>query len=276
VKALRRVGSLLTVFLAVACSQPAKQAPQTAAVSAPQTAPSLQSLSSPAEPEQLNDERTVTAAQRALAQLGYPVGSADGVIGPATRRAILAFQKDRGLAEDGRLTPALLALMNSLVAQLPKANTTAVMAGDLLLFADGSREIAKAERNIVWEQDAKGGLVAIRPSTAGWPPAARAGLDWAISHALDVGGGPPIAWSSTGVEQRFDIHATAVLSPREAAMAGKDASSCRHFELRGAQRHYPGLTCRDAHGEWYFLNSRVRLAHPARKLGPQAAASSGR
>jgi len=45
-------------------------------------------------------------------------------VGPATRRAILVFQKDRGLAEDGRLTQALVKLLNSLVAQLPKVITT--------------------------------------------------------------------------------------------------------------------------------------------------------
>ena len=111
--------------------------------------------------------------------------------------------------------------------------------------------------------------MAIRPSTVGWPPAARAGLDWAITHALDVAGSAPLAWSSTGVDQHFEIHATAALLPRETALAGPLAPSCRHFELHGDQRHYPGLACRDANGEWYFLHSRIRLAHPARRLGSQ-------
>ena len=257
-------GSLLAAFLLFSCSQPAKQEPQIAAP--PQTAsPSTPEPSVP-EQNQMAEPRTVMAVQRALAQLGYPVGSADGVVGPATRRAILAFQKDRGLVEDGRLSPALVALLNKLAAEPPKVNTTAVAAGDILLFGDGSREVAKKERVVAWEQESNGGLVAIRPSTAGWPPAARAGLDWAISHALDAAG--PIAWSSTGVEQHFEIQATAI-SPREAAMSGNAAQSCRHFELRGAERRYPGLVCRDANGEWYFFNSRIRLAHPARKLGPQ-------
>jgi len=190
------------------------------------------------------------------------------VAGPATRRAILAFQKDRGLAEDGRLTPALVKLLVGLAAQLPKVNMTAVTAGDVLLFADGSKEIVKADRIVTWELEAKGGLVAIRPSTAGWPPAARAGLDWATSHALDIAGGPPVVWSSTGVEQHFEIHATPVLPPRGAALAGNAAQSCRHFELWAPERHYPGIACRDPQGEWFFLHSRIRLAHPARKLGP--------
>jgi hypothetical protein len=264
-----QAGSLLAAFLVVSCSQPAKQTPQTAANPAPQTVSSP--APSPPEQDQIADERTVMAVQRALTQLGYPVGVADGVVGPATRRAILAFQKDRGLAEDGRLTQALVTLLNSLVAQLPKViNTTTVTEGDILLFGDGSKEVAKTERVVSWEQEIKGGLVAIRPSTAGWPPAARAGLDWATSHALDVAGGPPVAWSSTGVEQHFEIHATPILSPREAALAGDAAQSCRHFELHGAERHYPGIACRDANGEWFFLHSRIRLAHPARRLGSQS------
>lgn len=43
----------------------------------------------------------VLELQRGLAALGYPVGEADGVIGPATRRALAAFQTDRGLVADG-------------------------------------------------------------------------------------------------------------------------------------------------------------------------------
>jgi peptidoglycan hydrolase-like protein with peptidoglycan-binding domain len=265
-------GSLLAAILLASCSQPAMQAPQAAMSPATQAASSPPP--SPPEQDQITDERTVLTAQHALTQLGYPVGVADGVAGPATRRAILAFQKDRGLAEDGRLTLALVKLLNSLVAQLPKVNTTVVAAGDVLLFGDGSKEIAKAERAVPWELEAKGGLVAIRPSTAGWPPAARAGLDWATSHALDVAGGPPVVWSSTGVEQHFEIHATPVLQPREATLAGNVAQSCRHFELRAPERHYPGIACRDAQGEWFFLHSRIRLAHPARKLGTQTGAET--
>jgi len=257
---------LILALLGASCSQPAKQTPPTVAAPAPQSA----AVAPPPMPDQDSslDEHTIAAAQRALTQLGYATGTADGVMGPATRRAIAAFQKDHGLAEDGRLSLALVAMLGTLAAQAPKINTTSVTAGDTLLFGDGSKEVAKSERVIAWEEPGRG-LVAIRPSTAGWPPAARAGLDWAITHALDVAGSTPLAWSSTGVDQHFEIHATAALSPREAALAGPLASSCRHFELHGDQRHYPGLACRDANGEWYFLHSRIRLAHPARRLGSQ-------
>ena len=39
--------------------------------------------------------------QRRLAELGYRPGEADGILGPATRGALRAFQRDRGLVADG-------------------------------------------------------------------------------------------------------------------------------------------------------------------------------
>jgi peptidoglycan hydrolase-like protein with peptidoglycan-binding domain/LAS superfamily LD-carboxypeptidase LdcB len=43
----------------------------------------------------------VEALQRALAQLGYPTGATDGQFGPATEKAVRAFQSRSGLAADG-------------------------------------------------------------------------------------------------------------------------------------------------------------------------------
>jgi len=43
----------------------------------------------------------VRALQQALAERGYDVGEADGVYGGRTRSAVLAFQRDHGLAADG-------------------------------------------------------------------------------------------------------------------------------------------------------------------------------
>jgi peptidoglycan hydrolase-like protein with peptidoglycan-binding domain len=263
------------VLLVASCSQPAKPLPQivTAApppVAAPVPAPT---------PDQdlVTDERAIAAAQRALTQLGYNAGKPDGVTGPATRRAILVFQKDHALAEDGRLTFTLANMLNTLLAQLPKVNATTVAAGDTVIFGDGSVEIARGERAVTWEQDGSRGIVAIRPSTAGWPPAARAGLEWATTHALDVGGsGPPVQWASTGVDQHFEIYISTTLSPRETALAGNAAQSCHHFELRadGPQKRYPGIACRDAKGDWYLPHTRIRLAHPATGLGAQTASDS--
>jgi len=41
------------------------------------------------------------ALQRALTELGYSTNGVDGIIGPNTRRALQAFQADRGLPADG-------------------------------------------------------------------------------------------------------------------------------------------------------------------------------
>lgn len=224
------------------------------------------------EPVLLSDERAIAAAQRALTQLGYNTGKADGANGPATRRAVQAFQKDHGLAEDGRLTFALAKMLSSLVAQLPNTSPITVTAGDSIIYTDGSVDNAGHERVVQWEQDGGRAIVAVRPSTRGWPPAARAGLDWATTHALDDGNG--VQWSSTGVRQQFEIHVYPQLSSHEAALAGA-GQSCRRFELRAVEpsRRYPGLACKDTAGDWYLPHTSIHLARPATAL--KTASGSG-
>jgi peptidoglycan hydrolase-like protein with peptidoglycan-binding domain len=50
----------------------------------------------------------VKAVQQVLADLGYAPGPIDGSLGEATKRAIVTFQRDRKMAETGRITPELL------------------------------------------------------------------------------------------------------------------------------------------------------------------------
>lgn len=60
----------------------------------------------PAElPLSLADRMT---AQRALAALGYNPGTPDGIVGAATRTALRAWQKAKGLTADGYLSPAMV------------------------------------------------------------------------------------------------------------------------------------------------------------------------
>ena len=54
---------------------------------------------------------TLTDLQRALAQRGFSPGPADGIDGPATRRAVMAFQRAHGLAVDGIAGPATRAAL---------------------------------------------------------------------------------------------------------------------------------------------------------------------
>ncbi len=50
----------------------------------------------------------VKALQRELASLGYTVGTIDGSYGPATIKAVTAFQRSRHLTPDGIVGPATL------------------------------------------------------------------------------------------------------------------------------------------------------------------------
>ena len=50
----------------------------------------------------------VEAVQRRLVELGYDAGVADGLMGPRTRAAIRALQRDRGLTQSGRIDAGTL------------------------------------------------------------------------------------------------------------------------------------------------------------------------
>ena len=214
------------------------------------------------------DERNILAAQHRLNQLGFNPGKPDGIAGRDTQQAIRAFQKDRGLVEDGRLTL-------SLVGKLKADISIIVRPGDLLVYSGGKTELVAVEREVQWIDGDTDSLVAIRPSMTGWPPAARTGLDWAVSHALDNPASSVTKWSSTGVRQNFEIYASE-LTPGEAALAGDDAQSCRRFEMRSSERQsrYPGIACRDSKGWWYLLHSAIRLARPATGLETAAPSKS--
>jgi len=54
-------------------------------------------------------ELDIKTVQQTLADLGYAPGPIDGALGESTKRAILAFQRDRNIAETGKITPDLLA-----------------------------------------------------------------------------------------------------------------------------------------------------------------------
>ena len=91
-------------------------------------------------------------------------------------------------------------------------------------------------------------LVAVQLEGNGWPPAARAGLGWALQQALETKTEKQsIEWRSSGVEAEVTI------TPTTAIVTG-DTPYCRTFEqtvrrARG-QRIYPGKSCRSASGQW--------------------------
>lgn len=56
------------------------------------------------------ESRTVLGAQRALAKLGFTL-KPSGTVGPQTRKAIEAFERDRHLPVNGELTPRLVKVL---------------------------------------------------------------------------------------------------------------------------------------------------------------------
>jgi peptidoglycan hydrolase-like protein with peptidoglycan-binding domain len=272
---MRRAGFVMAVAaLAALISCTQTPAPKPAPAPPPPVAAAPEPVAPPPAPkvdhDLVLDEHAISAAQRALNQLGYDAGKPDGAGGLATRRAVLAFQKDHGLVEDGRLTFFMAERIRAAVFldEGPKTADIAIHAGDMLIYSDGVTEIAAAGRMVAWEGEDGHGLVAVRPSVTGWPAAARAGLDWAITHVLEMPvSAKPVKWSSTGVDRRFEIRAFAALSAREATLVGGDAGSCRRFELRADQDHYPAIACRDVKGGWYIPHSTIRLARAATGLG---------
>jgi Putative peptidoglycan binding domain len=112
-------GVVLLVVLAAAgifSSSASKRAkpplPETSTVARTQTAAATTTKAAPASPSATlkpgDSGAEVRSLQRALAYLGFPVGSPDGVYGPATRSALARFQRSRGLTADGVLGPVTL------------------------------------------------------------------------------------------------------------------------------------------------------------------------
>lgn len=67
--------------------------------------------------------------QKALTHAGYFEGNVDGVMGPKTRKAIRAFQKDNGLKADGKCGPRTWAKLKDHLVEAVK--TEDAIAKDL-------------------------------------------------------------------------------------------------------------------------------------------------
>ena len=270
-----RAACTALALLLAACTHTPPPAPVAAPPAPPPPAPVAEAEPPPPSPTPRPDDpylitgkAAILQVQKALVSLGYKIKKPDGKIDPATLKALAAFQKDRGLPQNSKLT---LALADRIRAAADEGRiiltVIAVRPGDFLVFSDGEQEVASAGRSIAWEQDSPRALVAIRPAMNDWPAAAKAGLDWALTHALETPSSPwPVTWSSTAVQEAFEIRTYPTLTEREALLVGGDPSSCRKFELKTDGSRYPGIACRDNYGSWYIPHSTVRLAKPAAEL----------
>ncbi|HVL34607.1 MAG TPA: lytic murein transglycosylase [Burkholderiales bacterium] len=70
----------------------------------------------PADAIRISRDR-VLQLQGDLAALGYDVGTPDGIVGPATRRAVSRFQQERNMVADGHLDAATLEAVRAAAAE---------------------------------------------------------------------------------------------------------------------------------------------------------------
>lgn len=61
----------------------------------------------------ITNVKVVTGVQMALRQLGFDIGTPDGVAGPKTAEAIKSFERQTGMSESGAINPRLLAVLGS-------------------------------------------------------------------------------------------------------------------------------------------------------------------
>lgn len=81
-----------------------------------------------AEPLQVGDRGDeVLALQEKLSQMGYVVGSMDGVYGDVTADAVKSLQKEKGMPVDGKVTPELYKMLIGREMPVSRAAPTAVV-----------------------------------------------------------------------------------------------------------------------------------------------------
>ncbi len=88
----------------------------TPATTTPSTTPSAVSVPTDATLRAGDSGTSVVALQQALTKLGFSPGAADGKFGPATTQAVTAFQKAKGLTEDGAAGANTIAAINAALA----------------------------------------------------------------------------------------------------------------------------------------------------------------
>src|SRR3954465_10524825 len=114
-----RLSGMLLLLALSGCAQPPKPAvsalaPTDAATAAPKvlaTAPAAPSV----------DPVTFAQVQANLRALGYAAGKANDPADPAFQRALVNFQRDQGLAEDGRLSAQVIEKLRVMRAALRMA-----------------------------------------------------------------------------------------------------------------------------------------------------------
>jgi hypothetical protein len=89
----------------------------------------------------------ISEAEQRLNALGYWTGKVDGVFDPATRHALIAFQKTMGRKRTGQLTPEELEAMKTAARPRPletgEAHIEVDLSRQVLFVVDGKGEVSK-------------------------------------------------------------------------------------------------------------------------------------
>lgn len=92
--------------------------------------------------QRLKRQELVAEVQRELRRLGVYPGSLDGQFGPATERAVRAYQRQRGMSETGQVTEALLARLTMDFESLAApTNTTSIARAEVPIPRASPEEI---------------------------------------------------------------------------------------------------------------------------------------
>jgi hypothetical protein len=123
----------LALLLAACAQSPKPQAAVAAPAPAVVGAPTV--LIAP-EPAGTADPALLAAAQTDLRALGYAAGKSGDTNELGLAKAVLAFEKDQGLPQDGQVTEALVDRMKLMRAELPKSAPAAREA--IFAYDDGA------------------------------------------------------------------------------------------------------------------------------------------
>ena len=97
----------------------------------------------------------VKSLQQKLIDLGYLAGSADGIFGESTKKAVMAFQSAKGLKADGQAGSATLAALGSggtiapAVTSAPTAAPDAAVTATLLKKGDRGEQVKSLQQNLI-------------------------------------------------------------------------------------------------------------------------------
>lgn len=113
----------------------------------------------------------VADLQRRLSELGYWVGTADGVFGDGTSHAVVALQKAAGIGRDGVVGPATRRALDAGIRPVTRSTSGRVveidLARQLLVVVDGGR------------------LVAVFDTSTGSVPGTTPAGRWSVTREID-------------------------------------------------------------------------------------------